>query len=325
MALPFFKWSKTPASNSTASASVNWAEGQAPSTVNDSGRGMMADSAAYRDDNSGSLTTAGTSTAYTIATNQVFDSLANLNGQALRIKFNSTNGVSPTLNVDGLGAGALQSVTGTAIRTGQIPANSVWDVVATSATPTFTVVGVGAQEANAIFGEVRIFAGTSAPSLWLFCFGQAVSRTTYAALFAAIGTTYGAGDGSTTFNLPDLRGRVIAGQDDMGGTSANRLTGITGSVDGDVLGAVGGAESVTLDTTMIPAHGHSITDPGHIHTQGKAITVGQNSGAGSPVFSSYADSNSAVTGISIQNTGGGLAHANVPPLIVLNYIIYAGA
>lgn len=65
-------------------------------------------------------------------------------------------------------------------------------------------------------GVVLPFAGSTAPSGWLLCFGQAVSRTTYASLFAAIGTAFGVGDGSTTFNLPDMRGRVPGGKDDMG-------------------------------------------------------------------------------------------------------------
>jgi hypothetical protein len=74
-------------------------------------------------------------------------------------------------------------------------------------------------------GSVMPYAGSTAPSGWLLSYGQAISRSTYATLFAAIGTTYGVGDGATTFNVPDLRGRLVAGQDDMGGTSANRLTG----------------------------------------------------------------------------------------------------
>ena len=81
-------------------------------------------------------------------------------------------------------------------------------------------------------GTVVPFAGPSAPTGWLFCFGQTVSRTTYAALFAALGTTYGAGDGSTTFVLPDLRGRLPSGKDDMGGTAASRLTTAGSGVDG---------------------------------------------------------------------------------------------
>ena len=72
-------------------------------------------------------------------------------------------------------------------------------------------------------GCVFSFARSTAPSGWLLCYGQAVSRTTYAALFAVISTTYGVGDGSSTFNLPDLRGRSVAGKDDMGGSAASVL------------------------------------------------------------------------------------------------------
>lgn len=68
------------------------------------------------------------------------------------------------------------------------------------------------------------YFGTTAPTGYLLCFGQAVSRTTFSLLFTAISTTYGAGDGSTTFNLPDARGRALFGKDDMGGTASNRLT-----------------------------------------------------------------------------------------------------
>lgn len=73
-------------------------------------------------------------------------------------------------------------------------------------------------------GAMFPFAGTAAPTGYLLCDGSAVSRSTYAALFTAIGTVWGAGDGTTTFNLPDMRGRVAAGRDDMGGTNAQRLT-----------------------------------------------------------------------------------------------------
>ena len=97
------------------------------------------------------------------------------------------------------------------------------------------------------------YAGSSAPTGYLLCDGAAISRSTYSTLFGLLATTYGSGDGSSTFNIPDLRGRVIAGQDDMGGASANRLTGLTGGVDGDVLGGSGGAETHTLSTAEMPA------------------------------------------------------------------------
>jgi microcystin-dependent protein len=111
----------------------------------------------------------------------------------------------------------------------------------------------------ATVGDVKARAGATVPAGWLLCGGQAVSRTTYSLLFAEIGTTYGVGDGSTTFNLPDYRGRALFGKDNMNGTSANRLTvGISG-ITGTTLGAVGGSESLT-------AHSHGITDPAHTHT-----------------------------------------------------------
>lgn len=168
-------------------------------------------------------------------------------------------------------------------------------------------------------GSVIPFAGTSAPTGWLLSFGQAVSRTTYADLFAVIGTTYGTGDGSTTFNLPDLRGRVAAGQDDMGGTSANRLTGLTGGVDGDVLGGTGGLETHTLTTAQIPAHNHlaGIAQSGN----SSAMAFGSASVSPStPDSFSQDNDNGTITPIT-SNTGGGQAHNNVQPTIILNYII----
>ena len=81
--------------------------------------------------------------------------------------------------------------------------------------------------------EYIVFAGSSSPTGFLFCDGSAVSRSTYADLFAIISTTYGVGDGSSTFNLPDIRGRVVAGKE----ASANLLTSAVGGLNGNTLGA----------------------------------------------------------------------------------------
>jgi microcystin-dependent protein len=108
-------------------------------------------------------------------------------------------------------------------------------------------------------GMLMPYAGSSAPSGWLLCYGQAISRTTYADLFTAIGTTYGSGDGSTTFNIPDFRGRAAFGKDDMGGSAASRLTTAGSGVDGSTLGTGGGSQ-------LTQQHTHTVTDPGHNHT-----------------------------------------------------------
>ena len=174
-------------------------------------------------------------------------------------------------------------------------------------------------------GCVMPFAGATPPDGWLLCYGQAVSRTSYSDLFAAIGTTYGAGDGSTTFNLPDLRGRVAAGKDDMGGSAAGRLTS---AVSGATLGASGGEQSHTLSTAEIPAHNHGVNDPGHGHNApGGRIVIGDASILNQSWYS-YADGSNISPGtsanssnISIQNAGGGGTHNNTQPTIVLNHII----
>lgn len=183
-------------------------------------------------------------------------------------------------------------------------------------------------------GLIFPYAGTSAPSGYLLCYGQAVSRETYSDLYAIIGTTYGSGDGSTTFNLPDLRGRVVAGQDDMGGSSANRLTGLTNGVNGDTFAAVGGLESFTLATTNVPSHTHSFSattgsNGTHDHSYPNAGGTSASYGAGgsSAVDSSSGDTGEdgshthSVSGTTGTGSGSGTAMGHIQPTIILNYII----
>lgn len=105
-----------------------------------------------------------------------------------------------------------------------------------------------AAESLVPVGVVQDFAGSSAPTGWLLCDGSAISRTTYAKLFAVVSTTYGAGDGSTTFNLPDAQGRMTIGAGSGSGLTARSL------------GDTGGSE-----TDSIPAHNHQWMDydPNH--------------------------------------------------------------
>ena len=177
-------------------------------------------------------------------------------------------------------------------------------------------------------GTILPYGGSSAPTGYLLCDGSAVSRDAYAALFTAYGTTYGTGDGSTTFNLPDCTGRVIAGRE----STATRLTTAGSGIDGDTLGATGGAETHTLTTAQMPTHNHTIniTDPGHSHTveyQQNGIPSGSfvnnRVSAINTGFPSSGNTVSATTGITAtsDSVGGGEAHNNVQPTIVLNYII----
>jgi microcystin-dependent protein len=185
-----------------------------------------------------------------------------------------------------------------------------------------------------IIGEVRDFAGPAAsiPALWYPCFGQAVSRTTYSALFAVIGTTWGAGDLSTTFNLPDLRGRATFGVDNMGGVAAGRVTSGVSGIAGSTLGAVGGSQYAQLDAATA-ASASTVTDPGHYHTlgtpSGDGATIG---GTRALVGASTTDdpTSTVTTGITVATkttitsalTG---TSENMPPAAMTIKMIYAGA
>jgi hypothetical protein len=121
-----FQFSKTAALNSGACPTVDWAEGQSPSSINDSSRAEMAAVACWRDDISGSLLTTGTSTAYLVASNQQFDSLAHMDGQNIAITMHTTCATGATLNVDSLGAKTIEQGTGVGIGAGVLAANSVY-------------------------------------------------------------------------------------------------------------------------------------------------------------------------------------------------------
>lgn len=214
-------------------------------------------------------------------------------------------------------------------------------------------------------GMVVPYAGNTAPNGWLLCSNVAVSRTTYSALFAVIGTTYGSGDGVTTFNLPDLRGRYVAGRDDMGGFSAMRITSANSGIIATTLGANGGSEllhqhqhnnSITnnavtsgndnTDHTHSGTSGNDNTDHSHavgvanegpfsgiIGTPGHGGTVlnwaaqtGGRSAFHQHAFTTGGRSSfhqhSVTSNVTITNSNTGSGNSqNIPPTIVLNYII----
>jgi hypothetical protein len=159
--MSLYKWSKTASNNATADATINWAEGQAPSSVNDSARAMMAAVAKYRDDIAGALTTGGTSTAYTLTTNQSFGSLANLNGARLTFVPHTTNGANPTLAVDGLAAKPINFSSGVAVPAGYLKQGTPYGVTYSNTNNEFVLHGTTDAAPSTKFPD----GASSAPSI----------------------------------------------------------------------------------------------------------------------------------------------------------------
>jgi microcystin-dependent protein len=164
--------------------------------------------------------------------------------------------------------------------TGNTPASS----------PSDWLAGMPGAE---ISGVIKMWGGAAAPQGYLICQGQAVSRTTYATLFSVIGTQFGVGDGSTTFNVPNMQGNVPAGYK-------------SGDPNFGTMGATGGEVTHTLDINEMPSHTHGVGV--------------QNMGGGS-IAGVDSNSNSGAADINTTATGGGAAHNNLQPYQVVNYII----
>lgn len=150
-------------------------------------------------------------------------------------------------------------------------------------------------------GTIQMYAGSTAPSGWLICNGDAISRTTYSALFDVIGTTYGAGNGSTTFNLPDLRGRVPIGSG----------TGTATHATAHALGSSGGDEDA-----IIPYHRHKA----YKYTSSKLAS----GTAGARIYDPTGSNGDSTMYTDYAGTSGNATGANMMPYTTVNFIIYAG-
>ena len=240
-------------------------------------------------------------------------------------------------NATGAGAGFYSAQTGSAGNftvNGTLTATGVTDTGALSAAslsvsgaatfstsptaPTPTVGDSSTKVATTAFvssinsvmsGTIQMWPTASAPTGYLVCNGTAVSRTTYSALFAIVGTTFGVGDGSSTFNLPNYQDRMPIG-----------VNTIAASV-----GATGGSATTTLTVPNLPSHSHSITDPGHYHavTFGSPLGYGTTSGPDpGAAWNTGTRTNTATTGITAtNNTGSGTAANTISPYLGIYFII----
>ena len=247
-----------------------------------------------------------------ITTGQTFSSgdqvtATKLNDVANNCTFTSASATTDNSTLT-LGSGKLK-VADTGITATQLATDSVITTKIQNGAVTAAKLDSAAVSVLMPTGSIIPYAGQTAPSAdWLLCDGAAIARQASGSntpLFTLLGETYGAGDGSSTYNIPDLRGRVIAGQDDMGGASANRLTGQSGGVNGDNLGASGGTETHSLSVAEMPAHTHTYN---RRHLAAETVSGGSGASVGQE-------------DVATSSTGGGGAHNNVQPTFILNYII----
>lgn len=247
------KWSVDAATNDTSDPDIFLAEGQPPPTLNNAARGIMAGVAKLLADQAGGLpAVGGAGGAIVVSTNQGFDATDVTRPFEIAFYMDAANTGPCTLSVDGTTARSLVRPNFTNVGPGDLPDASVIRVRRDPLTSRYVVVTPHIAPA----GRIEAFGlEVSVPPGYVVCDGRAVSRTDYAALFQRISTTYGAGNGTTTFNVPDLRGRAAFGADNMGGVDAGRLSaagGITGAV-----GSSGGTETVTLTEAQLAAHDHT--------------------------------------------------------------------
>ncbi len=231
--------------------------------------------------------------------------------------------------------------------------DDTWD---TAASQTYVNSQIGALLGSPAGLGPLPWSGAAAPAGWLLCDGLAVSRTTYSALFTAIGVTFGNGDGSTTFNVPDMRGRFPLGQNPTPLAGPNRVS----RSEAQNVGGIEGDETVTLDLTEIPSHNHTAstsTDGAHDHTGATAFSDGAHTHTveydangvdakggswlepsrltGNGIFETTSSdgahthtvtiptnsSSNHSHSVSIQLSGGDGAHENTPPFLTIQYII----
>jgi microcystin-dependent protein len=165
---------------------------------------------------------------------------------------------------------------------------------------------------DSMMGQITIFAGNFPPQGWKFCQGQILPISEYEALYTILGTTYG-GDGQTTFALPNLSGRSPVSSGQLKGGSNWQL------------GQINGSETVTLTTSQLGSHNHSVTanntNGATATPTGQVPAKGLDGGSGTEYTIYETTSNAAMSAASISPSGGSQPHNNMAPFLAINYII----
>jgi microcystin-dependent protein len=326
--MSLYDWSTTPGSNGNIDAAINFLEGQAPSTVNNSARALMAEIKKWHLDITGALVSTGTGNSYEVSPTATVPALAT--GITLIFKADKTNTGNATFKVGSLTSKPIVLATGTEVPPLQIQQDYFYTVVYDLTNDVFVLTNptIGPYMPAGVMWE---YPGSTLPPGFIWANGVDQSRAQYPNLFVAYNTVHGPGDGATTFGIPDRQGRTSIGREGMGGvTPPGRVTTAGSGIDATTLGAVGGFQAVTLTVTQMPSHNHTgatgvqtsvITLP---NTYRAAISAFATGTSGNTNIGEQTDSNNVPDHVhSIASQGGDQAHNNMPPSLVTNVIIKA--
>jgi microcystin-dependent protein len=319
------------AANTITLTTVEEAKGTFGSGSKEIMSGALASTAMFREDIAGAIATGGSSTAYTVASYRKYDTLTRLDGNIIAFTPHVTNGAGPIeLEVDALGFKPLRTAPGIELFQGTLIRGTPYLALYNHSDDAFYLHGFFGNPYNVPLGVgIDYWASTAPNSAFAFPIGQAISRTTYAALFSLVGTTYGSGDGSTTFNLPDKTGRVSA----MIEATQTRLPlSYFGGNLSTVPGSAAGNAAETLTNPNLPPYTPAGTNAAG--TTDHAVLWNDINGIGSAVagglegtFANSSNTNASritvTPGVFTGTAQGGTStpFSIVQPTILCNYIL----
>ena len=322
-----------------AGNTARFPEGMQFRNVNDSARELEAMIAREYRDRNGSLQASGSGGAFTLTTNRTITAFAD----AIELAFTANHSITgpATLNINGIGSKPIVAQDGSALGSGDIVSGQKVSVVSRSSTNDYQLVGgrVAGSSADVLariidVGFISAWPLSTVPSGWLECNGAAVSRTTYQALFAKIGTSYGSGDGSTTFNLPNYTDQFLRGYSASGIDAASR----TNRGDGTTGASVGTRQSwqtyahqhswagslVSGSAAGVGDHYHQFAYGQSTAQSGSGVNVVTGFGSGTAANTTLAGAHShGVTGTVGDLTGSSGGSETRPQNVTVKFIILA--